>query len=78
MVACGRALGHHQRKRIWNNIDYVNIGGGLPAEYKNSRSAVFSKGIFGKISELRVLAQFKRDRDDHRARKIYRILSCEA
>ncbi len=36
----------------WDKIDLVNIGGGLPAEYKNFRSEIM-KNIFAKISELR-------------------------
>jgi ornithine decarboxylase len=39
-------------KENWKNIDYVNIGGGLPAEYKNFSSSVL-EGIFAKILELR-------------------------
>lgn len=36
----------------WNLIDFVNIGGGLPAEYKNFRPEVL-KNIFAEISKLR-------------------------
>jgi len=36
----------------WDKIDLVNIGGGLPAEYKNFRQEVL-KNIFEKISLLR-------------------------
>lgn len=36
----------------WDKIDLVNIGGGIPAEYKNFRLEVM-KNIFEKISELK-------------------------
>ncbi|MEK6917313.1 MAG: decarboxylase [Nanoarchaeota archaeon] len=36
----------------WGKIDLVNIGGGLPAEYKNFRQSVL-KSIFEKITELK-------------------------
>ena len=36
----------------WDKIDIVNIGGGLPAEYKNYSQGVL-KGIFEKIAELK-------------------------
>jgi ornithine decarboxylase len=36
----------------WKNIDYVNIGGGVPAEYKNFSSTLL-EGIFARILELR-------------------------
>jgi ornithine decarboxylase len=36
----------------WKKIDYVNIGGGLPAEYKNFSLSVL-ENIFRKIRELR-------------------------
>lgn len=35
-----------------NNIDYVNIGGGLPSVYVNHRPEII-KGIFSKIKELK-------------------------
>ena len=35
----------------WDKIDLVNIGGGIPAEYKNFRQEVL-KNIFAKISDL--------------------------
>jgi ornithine decarboxylase len=39
-------------KEIWSSIRYVNIGGGLPAEYKNFPKSVL-KGIFSQIKSLR-------------------------
>jgi len=36
----------------WDKIDLVNIGGGLPAEYKNFRPEVINS-IFDKITELK-------------------------
>lgn len=36
----------------WNKIDYVNIGGGIPAEYKNFSSTVLNN-IFNHIKELK-------------------------
>ena len=39
-------------KYNWKNIDYVNIGGGVPAEYKNFASSLL-EGIFSKIFELK-------------------------
>ncbi len=36
----------------WDAIDFVNIGGGIPAEYKNFRSSVLDN-IFKKIKELK-------------------------
>jgi ornithine decarboxylase len=39
-------------KENWKNIDYVNIGGGIPAEYKNFSSVVLNS-IFIKIKELK-------------------------
>lgn len=36
----------------WDKIDYVDIGGGIPAEYKNYRTGIL-KGIFEKIIELK-------------------------
>ncbi len=36
----------------WKNIDYVNIGGGVPAEYKNFSSKLL-EGIFARILELK-------------------------
>ena len=36
----------------WDKVDLVNIGGGIPAEYKNFRLEVI-KNIFTKISELK-------------------------
>nr|MBA4404816.1 decarboxylase [Nanoarchaeum sp.] len=40
-------------KENLNNIDLVNIGGGLPAEYKNYRKEIL-KNIFNKITELKL------------------------
>lgn len=40
-------------KDNWEKLDYVNIGGGVPAEYKNFNSSVFGS-IFSKISELKI------------------------
>ncbi|MBT3464461.1 decarboxylase [archaeon] len=39
-------------KDNWDLIDYVNIGGGIPAEYKNFQSSVL-KNIFEKIKETK-------------------------
>ncbi len=39
-------------KDNWKNIDYVNIGGGLPAEYKNFNVSII-KNIVYKIKELK-------------------------
>lgn len=39
-------------KENWKNIDYVNIGGGLPSVYKNCRAEVMDY-IFKKIGELK-------------------------
>lgn len=36
----------------WDKIDFVNIGGGIPAEYKNYRDGI-TEGIFNKILELK-------------------------
>jgi ornithine decarboxylase len=36
----------------WKSIDFVNIGGGVPAEYKNFSSSLL-EGIFSKIAEFR-------------------------
>ncbi|MBN2423220.1 decarboxylase [Candidatus Woesearchaeota archaeon] len=36
----------------WGKLDYLNIGGGLPVEYKNFRSSVLDN-ILKKISELK-------------------------
>ena len=38
--------------KCWDLIDIVDIGGGIPAEYKNYRSGVL-EGIFKKILELK-------------------------
>jgi len=39
-------------KKIWKSIDFLNIGGGLPAEYKNFRAEVIDN-IFKKIKEVK-------------------------
>jgi ornithine decarboxylase len=39
-------------KDTWKKIDFVNIGGGIPAEYKNYRKSIL-KNIFNKITKLK-------------------------
>ena len=45
----------------WDKIDLVNIGGGIPAEYKNFRQEVI-KNIFEKVSDLRTWLNEKKIR----------------
>lgn len=45
-------LEHSLSEHTLNNIDYVNIGGGLPSVYVNHRPEII-KGIFSKIKELK-------------------------